>query len=130
MVHLKFKDETMSGKVLNTWTVPLVYERATVLDIIKVRVRKEVEKYNESVSDYFNGLIQPSDTELTLNGYKMKKKRKIDIEEQCLRAVEGFQTNQFILLYNNKQAESLEEVIEINENMEITFIKLTPLVGG
>ncbi|HNO23712.1 MAG TPA: hypothetical protein PKK94_12075, partial [Leptospiraceae bacterium] len=57
-VNLKFKDETMTGNVLRTWTVPVVYERATVAEIIGTRVEREVEKYNQSAEDYFNGLVQ------------------------------------------------------------------------
>lgn len=129
-VNLKFKDETMTGNVLRTWTVPVVYERATVAEIICTRVEREVEKYNQSAEDYFNGLVQPSSAEVSLNGYRQKKKQFIDPKEQKETALRGFSANAFIVLINDRQAESLEEMVEVNENTEISFIKLTPLVGG
>jgi selenophosphate synthase len=125
-----FKDETMTGTILNTWSLPIVYETLSVRDIIQARVYKEVDKYNETTSTYFNGLIQPDQTESTLNGYKMKKHRKINPEEQFQKAIEGFQSNSFMILINNRQVETLDEIIPIDENIEISFIKLIPLVGG
>ena len=129
-VQLKFKDETMSGRVLFAWSVPIVFDRLTVREIIETRVRREVQKFNESVSEYYNGLVQPDETELTLNGFKMKNKRAIDTEEQCRKAIKGFASNAFILLANDRQLESLDEIVNIDENTEISFVKLTPLVGG
>jgi hypothetical protein len=32
--------------------------------------------------EYFKGLVQPNDAELTLNGYKLKQNRKVDAEKQ------------------------------------------------
>ncbi len=130
MTTITFKDETMTGTVLNTWTEPVVYETMSVQDIIKVRVYREVEKYNENTSAYFNGFVQPDQAEATLNGYKMKKQRAIDPEEQYQKALKGFSSNGFILLINNRQANSLNEIVAIDENVEISFIKLVPLVGG
>lgn len=127
---LKFKDETMAGQTLRAWTVPIVIDRITVREIIETRVTREVEKYNETCSDYYNGLVQPDETEVTLNGYKMNKTRRINPEEQCRKAIDGYKSNSYIILINNSQPESLDELIEIDENTEISFIKLIPLVGG
>lgn len=129
-ISLKMNDSTMSGKVQETWTIAVVFDRATVREIIEIRVKREVEKYNENCSQYFQGLVQPDETEKTLNGYKMRNVRTIDASEQCKKAIEGYEKNSFILLANDKQTEFLEQIIEINENTEITFIKLIPLVGG
>jgi hypothetical protein len=41
----------------------IVLDRLTVRELIEVRVRREVEKYNETISDYYQGLVQPTDVE-------------------------------------------------------------------
>ncbi len=129
-ILLKMQDSSLAGNVLHSWTVPMVLDRLTVKELIEVRVRREVEKYNETVSDYYQGLVQPTEAEATINGFKMKKRKSIDPETQSEKAISGFLSNAFLVLVNDTQAESLEQEIILTENTEISFIKLTPLVGG
>lgn len=124
------KDEAFNGKVLNEITIALKEERVTVRDLIEARVWAEVEAYNKKVPEFYNGLVQPSDAEQTLNGYRLKTCKNIDAEQQVYVALDAFQKNGFFILVDQVQAETLDQVIRINENSHISFIKLTPLVGG
>jgi len=101
-----------------------------VKDIITERVLKEVDNYNNKQPEYFKGLIQPSAAEKTLNGYKLKNRKKIDGEKQVYTALDAFQKNGFFLLIDNHQSESLKQEVELSEDTSISFIQLTPLVGG
>ena len=129
-ITLTIADETAGGKVTNQVNITLENELTTVQDIIKARVYTEVTTYNTKMPEYYRGLIQPGETEQTLNGYKMKERRKVDAEQQYLTALDAFQKNGFFMLIDNIQAESLEQMVVINPNTSISFIKLTPLVGG
>ena len=80
MVTLSIKDENFSGKVLGEVFIGFNTETVTIQDIIEMRVRKEVENYNNKMPEYFNGLIEPNDAEKTINGYKLKSKKPIDAE--------------------------------------------------
>jgi hypothetical protein len=80
--------------------------------------------------EYFKGLIQPGDAERTLHGYKLKEKRKVDPEKQFLIALDAFQKNGFFILIDNIQSESLDQMVVINADTKLSFVKLTPLVGG
>lgn len=75
MITLTINDETMTGVVQNTVELRFASESVTVKDIIEARVRAEVEKYNVSLTQFFNGLIQPTEAERTLNGYKKRERR-------------------------------------------------------
>ncbi|WP_207494837.1 hypothetical protein [Aridibaculum aurantiacum] len=130
MVTLTIKDETAGGKVINETRVSFNNELATVQEIITARVTAEVEQYNNRLPEYYQGLVQPGEAEVTLNGFKMKQRRKVDAEKQVLVALEAFNRNGYFMLIDNIQAESLEQMIVINPKTEISFIKLTPLVGG
>ncbi|MBL8182820.1 MAG: hypothetical protein JNL64_14565 [Blastocatellia bacterium] len=99
-------------------------------EIIRERVFSEVAEHNEKSSDVFRGLVQPVGAERILNGFKMKERKKIDPQEQYRNAVEAFERNGFVMLVDDIQIETLDEQIEIEENMEVTFLKLVPLVGG
>jgi len=129
-VVLTIRDTTGAGSIINEIDVLLKSSRVTVKDIIEARVIAEVEKYNAKLPEYFNGLIQPTDAERTINGYKMKQRKKVDPEKQVYIALDAFKKNGFFLLIDKFQAESLEQKIDISPATQISFIKLTPLVGG
>ncbi|WP_225840727.1 hypothetical protein [Rufibacter glacialis] len=105
-------------------------ELVTVKDIIEARVVQEVEEYNKKLPQYFNGLVQPIDTESTTNGYKLKERKKIDPEKQVYIALNAFLNNGYFILVDNQQAESLEEEVLLSGSTTVSFLKLTPLIGG
>lgn len=128
---ITIKDETFAGQVLHEVLLEFQTQTVTVKEIIENRVTTEVEAYNQKMPDYFKGLIEPTEAEKTLNGYKLKQsKRRIDAEQQVYTALDAFQKNGFFMLIDNFQAESLEQLIELQPSTTISFIKLTPLVGG
>lgn len=127
---ITIKDETFAGKILNEITLNFKSELVTVKDIIEQRVTQEVENYNLKQSGYFNGLIEPTDAEKTLNGYKLKPKKIIDTEQQIYVALEAFMKNCYFVLVDNIQAESLEQELLLTATTTVSFVKLTPLIGG
>jgi hypothetical protein len=129
-IALIIKDRTGAGKITNEVNIYLKSESVTVKDIIEARVTAEVEEYNAKLPEYFNGLVQPGDTEKTLNGYKMKTRKVIDAEKQVYAALDAFMKNGFFLLIDNFQAETLQQVVNVSSSTQISFLKLTPLVGG
>ncbi len=114
----------------HVFTLGFPTEHVTVRDLIQARVYQEVQDYNTHQPDYFRGLVQPTDAERTLNGFKIREGRRIDWEEQFERAVGAFYRNGFILLVDDRQVEDLDETIEIQPDTTVTFLKLVPLVGG
>jgi adenylosuccinate synthase len=130
MVTLSIKDENFSGKVLNEVLIGFRCEIVTIQDIIETRVKKEVENYNNKLPEYYNGLIEPTDAEKTLNGYKLHNRKPIDAEKQVYVALDAFQKNGFFVLVDNEQCTTLEQSIRLTSNTSISFVKLTPLVGG
>ena len=128
---LTIKDATFTGDILNQIEIAVKNERTTVKELISARVESEVNAYNEKLPEYFKGLIQPSEAEKTLNGFKLKNRGKqIDVEKQILVALDAFQKNGYFILIDNKQAEDLEQEVLVSTSTEIAFVKLTQLVGG
>lgn len=127
---LTIKDETGAGKVTGEISITIKSTRATIKDIIEARVTQEVKAYNDKLPEYFLGLVQPTHAEKTLNGYRMKERKKVDPEKQVYIALDAFQKNAYFVLVDDKQAESLEQEVIITPKMVISFVKLTPLVGG
>jgi hypothetical protein len=102
----------------------------TVRELIRARIYQEVRDYNQAQPEYFRGLVQPTEAEQVLNGYKLGPRREIDWEQQFQRALEAFGRNGFFVLVGDKQAESLDQEFEVKVDTEVSFVKLVPLVGG
>ncbi|WP_299221894.1 hypothetical protein [uncultured Aquimarina sp.] len=127
---LTIKDTTIGGDLLNEIEIAVQNERTTVKDIIIGRVAAEVKNYNDKLPEYFTGLVQPSEAEKTLNGFKLKTRKKIDAEQQAYIALEAFQQNGFFVLIDDQQAEDLDQEVLVAADTSVSFVKLTPLVGG
>lgn len=123
-------DESLTGDILNSIQIAIQNEISTVKDVITARVASEVNAYNNKLPEYFKGLIRPTDSEKTLNGFKLKNRKKIDIEAQTFIAFDAFQKNGYLVLIDDQQAETLEQEVLITSTTTISFVKLTPLVGG
>lgn len=132
LTKLLIRDETTAslGKAEHTFTVHVSGEKISVQELIHRRVYQEVEEFNSRQPAVFRMLVQPNDTERTLNGFKFHKPRLIDPETQYEKAIEAFQGNGFIILVDDRQVESLETEIPLYPETSVTFLKLVPLVGG
>jgi len=127
---LTIHDETASGQTTNTFTLDCLTEVLTVRDLIKARIYQEVQDYNLKEPEYFRGLVEPTNAERVLNGYKLNAKRKIDWQQQYRKALEAFERNGFFVLVGDQQADSLDQQFEVKVDTEVSFVKLVPLVGG
>src|SRR5215475_1792900 len=106
---LTVHDETTSGQKTNTFTLECLTERMSVRELLRARIYQEVQDYNQKEPECFRGLVEPTNAERVLNGYKLRARRKIDWQEQFERSLQAFERNGFFVIVGNKQAESLDE---------------------
>jgi hypothetical protein len=130
MPTITIRDETLTGQSIGEHPLDLLTERVTVRELIRSRVYQEVQDYNRSQPETFRGLIQPTDAEQTLNGYRVRGHRQIDWKAQFDKACDAFERNGFFVLVNDRQPDSLDEELTIDPTKTVTFVKLVPLVGG
>src|SRR5688572_7394354 len=72
------------------FTLELWSQKVTARELIERRVQHEVDVHNLNAADTFLGLVQPTDSERALNGWRLKKGRIINAEEQIAGAWEAF----------------------------------------
>ncbi len=130
MMKITLKDTDFAGKVLNEVLLEFETKEVTVKEIIEERVTFEVEQFNAKLPNYFKGLIMPNDAIQTAEGYQVKNKSVIDVEKQIYVALNAFKNNGFFILVDDLQVEKLEAKVKLDKQMDISFVKLTPLVGG
>ena len=129
-IAVTVRDELTSGGTSHELTLEFLTERVSAREIIRSRVYQEVTEYNARQPEYYRGLVQPTDAEVALNGYRLRQRRRIDWEQQYARALQAFAGNGFLLLVDGRQLEQLDEQVELRADSEISFLKLVPLVGG
>jgi hypothetical protein len=131
-VTLTVRDETTAGDTLHELELQLVAERVTVRELIRARVHQEVRAHNASnaAQGRFFGLVQPDDAERDLNGYRLRKPRRIDPERQTEVAVRAFERGHVLLLVDDRQVEQLDDEVTLHSGSSVSFLKLVPLVGG
>lgn len=127
---LVIRDETTSGKTTNELSLEFLTERIDVRELIRSRVYQEVQDFNRDQSAEFRGLVQPSDAEKTLNGFRLRKPRQINWKDQFEKALEAFDAGRILILVDDKQASSLDEEIVLRSDTDVAFLRLMPLVGG
>ncbi|MCF3122150.1 hypothetical protein [Streptomyces luteocolor] len=130
MGMVTFVDETTSGERGEAWGLEIAEERLALRELVRRRVFEEVAEFNARTPAVFRGLVRPTDTEQTLNGYALRTPRRIDPERQFQQAIEAFGRNGFLVLVGERQVEDLDAQIDLRPGTEVTFLKLVPLVGG
>ncbi|MET8007454.1 hypothetical protein [Nonomuraea glycinis] len=130
MTLVTFRDETATGKALGEFSLPDLPDSVTARELVRLRVREEVARHNAAPSQHFRGLVEPTDAEVELNGYRLRALRRLDWERQADAAEAAFARNGFILLVGDRQIDDLDERIALVGDPVVSFIKLVPLVGG
>jgi hypothetical protein len=127
-------DETASGRVYQEVPLEFPSEKITVRELIRQRVYQEVRDFNLRQEQVFRGLVQPTDAERVLNGavdeYHLKQHRQIEWKPQFEKALEAFNRASFLVLIDDKQATSLDQEFVIGPKTQVSFVKLTIIVGG
>src|SRR3954464_1531884 len=100
---LTVNDQTPTGKTTHSVTLEFPTERVTVRELIRSRVYQEVQDYNRRRPETFRGLVQPTDAEETLNGFRVRDRREIDWKRQFEKACEAFERNGFFVLIDDRQ---------------------------
>jgi hypothetical protein len=129
-VTVAVRDETTAGGTINELTLDFLVERVAVRELIRSRVYQEVTEYNARTPGLFRGLVQPTEAERVLNGYRLARGRRIDWQAQYERALDAFTYSRFLLLVDGQQLDDLDTKVELRPDTVVSFLRLVPLVGG
>ena len=129
MTTITIVDESMLGET-HAWSLDFLNETVSLRGLIRQRIYQEVTEYNARLSGHFRGLVQPTQAERALNGYRHKATNRLDWQAHYQKAIEAFTRRGYLVLVNDKQVADLDTSIELRAGTEVTFFKLVPLVGG
>lgn len=129
-VLVRVIDETPGAPTKPRATLRIASEKVSVRELIRQRVEAEVNAFNAGGDDTFDGLVQPSDSARSARGYKLRQARQLDAEAQVRIAWQAFERNGFVMLFDDRQVEQLDDEVALTGFSTVTFVRLMPLVGG
>jgi hypothetical protein len=59
-----------------------------------------------------------------------RPKPSINVQGEIQKALKAFDDNVFLVVVDGQQADTLEQEVTLHPTSKITFLRLTPLVGG
>ena len=132
---LTLYEETLTGERTHFQTLDFLTSRITVRQLIRAYVHEQVHEAQIAANQVATERVQPTPAERELNPDKvyernLQQPRHVNWEQEAERALEAFTRNRYFILIGDRQAESLDEQIELRVGTEVTFLKLIPLAGG
>lgn len=125
-------------------------ERMTARDLIRCRIEADVAIHNATERARLDGivadggadlaahgawLVAPAEAERALNGPRVygpgvARMRLIESEPLIAVALKAFTRNGFFMIFDGRQIVDLDEVLTVEQDSAVTFLRLVPLVGG
>jgi len=130
VAEVMVRDETMSGKAVESWVLPGLPDEITARELVRLRVREEVARFNATTTGVFRGLVRPTGSQEIPSGFVVGNGRRLDWEAQADTACAAFERNGFVMLVGDRQVDDLDEVIDLRQESTVAFIRLVALVGG
>ncbi|WP_238009952.1 hypothetical protein KZZ52_34940 [Dactylosporangium sp. AC04546] len=130
MAEVIVRDETMSGRAIESRVLPGLPDEISARELVRLRVREEVARFNAEAGEVFHGLVRPVGAEVTPAGFVVPGGRRLDWEAQADAACAAFERNGFVMLAGDRQVDRLDEVIDLRQESTVAFIRLVALVGG
>ncbi|AEV87685.1 hypothetical protein ACWT_6673 [Actinoplanes sp. SE50] len=130
MAEVLMRDETMTGREIGSWMLPDLPDRIPARELLRLRVREEVARFNAAGGELYRGLVRPAAATETPHGFRMPAGGRIDETAQADAACAAFERNGFVMIAGERQVESLDQIIDLRRDAEVAFIRLVALVGG
>jgi len=131
------RESVLGNPDSHEFTLEVPAEQVTVRELIRSRVYQEVKDLNlkanaRARAPRYSGLVEIPEAEQILNGSKDSdsKRKPIDWQPHFKKAIEAFEQKQFLILVNEKQAETLDQQFQVQADTVVSFVRLTPLAGG
>lgn len=133
--------DEIGGEVYSVGEVRFHKPVITVRELIGARVDLELEAHREREAIVRNRAMPDiSSRELQLNGAEKALRPSMFLacrngespaRDRMIEAAEqGFLRNRFFILLDDRQAEHLDDQLELDKTGNVTFLQLTPLQGG
>jgi hypothetical protein len=134
---------TISGKVLGknqnlftTWQMSLPGQTLTLQELLTQIVQSEIQAFQTRQSQQrltkVLGLIEieagVAQGKITSGGSDLDQ--SVNEQQAIDNALQSFQDGFYLVFIDDQQQEDLADLVDLQANSELLFLRLTPLVGG
>lgn len=127
--RITVRDENLHRNDVTEMLLEMTRAKLTARDLIAERVRAECDKrLTDRMGNLAARLVGRDPKERALN--KTPAYAVEDTDRRVSAALDAFKANGFVLLLDDRQIETLDEEVVIGPESVVTFLRLTPLVGG
>ncbi|MDL4770854.1 MULTISPECIES: hypothetical protein [Thermomonosporaceae] len=129
MGTLTISDQRGASPARETMGLPDVPTRLTLRELITLRVREEVARFNAGRTADVSPLVEPPAAERALRR-GLPRTGPVAWEPHAEAACRAFTRNGFFVLVGGCQLDGLDDEIDLAGDPDVVFIKLVQLVGG
>ena len=123
MPTVTIRDETSSGRLISRFEIPLNPPQVTLAQLIRTRVREEVDRYNTDRGNVFRGLVRPIDGEDVRDGFRMSQPRPLNWEDLAGVALASFERAGFAVVVDGRRIEDLTTRLDLSDEPDVAFLR-------
>ena len=121
------REKSASDAITVVFSASFPFEKISVRDLITEKVKQEITQRQTQSK------ITLTEKERKLNakqGHIEVSGRQLDLDSEIQKALDGFRRNAFFVIIDGEQYTDLERELIWHKKLEVTFLRLIPLVGG
>lgn len=126
---LVMRDVSHGGHELGRAYLPDVPAVATLAELLELRIRSDVARYNTAPGPVFECLVQPADSIRHSDGHRMQRPRRLDPDQLVRAAEEAVAAGILWFVVGEERITDLTRSIEVEAQEEITAVLRRPVVA-
>lgn len=98
-------------------------------ELLRRRIRDDVERYNADPGRVFDGLVQPADAVRHSDGHHLRSPRPLDADRLTTAALEAAAAGMLWFVVGDRTLTDLEHRIDPDAHDEVTVVLRRPVVA-
>lgn len=129
MATITITDTSTDLTTRETFSLDFLTERVTVRELIRSRVYQAVSEHNAAARKRFLEWVEAGAAGGRRNP-SAHEPASIDWEAHYQSALGAFEKGHYLIFVDSQPARDLDAELELAAETEITFLRMTPLIGG
>lgn len=123
------RDVSHTGHVLGRAHVDGLPTVVSLGELLRIRIRSDVARYNAEPGPVFQGLVQPADSVRHSDGHHMKAPRVLDADRLVVAAEEAVAAGILWFVLGEEDITDLARRIDVEQEDEIIAVLRRPIVA-
>lgn len=127
--RIALRDLSRTGHELGGAEVGGLSATTSLRDILRIRIRSEVARYNAAPGTVFDGLVQPADAVRHRDGHHLATPRPLDPDRLVTAAEEAVAAGVLGFLLEGDFVTELDRDIHVDDHEELVLVLQRPVVA-